>query len=233
MPVTLAAVEQAAGEVGLQLRGGFHPDAADLVPGLNEARPCVTIILLGNVGGAMWRAFRAAAEVKRVEHPLDAWSERVIGALAERFDAVALFPFGGPPYQPFIRWAQRAEPVWPSPIGPLIHARYGLWHAYRGALAFGEHLDVPARESASRPCESCADKPCLTTCPVGAFSPSGYDVSACVRHIDTTAGQDCLDAGCQARRACPVGVEYYYGSEQAGVHMQAFLTSNRGTAPPN
>ena len=226
-PPSFAQVAQAATACGLQLRGGFHPTPIDQVPDPDPGRVCATLILLGNTGGAMWPAFRAAAIASSSAHPLNTWSEQVVGALAERFGATALYPFGGPPYQPFIRWAQRAEQVWPSPIGPLIHARYGLWHAYRGALAFADELALPAQVPATRPCDSCADKPCLSTCPVGAFSTTGYDVPNCVAHIDTNAGQDCLHAGCLARRACPVGAEHYYGAEQAGFHMQAFLTSRR------
>ena len=31
-----------------------------------------------------------------------------------------------------------------SPLGILIHPDWGLWHSYRGALAFRERLDLPA-----------------------------------------------------------------------------------------
>ena len=47
----------------------------------------------------------------------------MIEALARELGGKALFPFGGPPFLPFQRWAQRAEPVHSSPIGLLIHPR--------------------------------------------------------------------------------------------------------------
>src|SRR5271166_4757675 len=84
-----------------------------------------------------------------------------------------VYLFGGPPHFPFQQWVRRAEPVHPSPLGLLIHPIYGLWHSYRGALAFPEALDVPALEVAPSPCDSCAEKPCLGACPVGAFSLDG------------------------------------------------------------
>ena len=91
-----------------------------------------------------WGAFAASPEAHDgLEHPLDRFSRRVIEALARDLGALALFPFGGPPYWPFQQWARRAEPVHPSPIGLLIHPRYGLWHSYRGALGFREALDIP------------------------------------------------------------------------------------------
>ncbi len=66
-------------------------------------------------------------------------------------------------------------------------------------------------------------RPCLNACPVGAFSVSGYDVAACASHLETDAGADCMDLGCRARRACPVGAEHAYGPEQASFGMRAFL----------
>ncbi len=216
----------AAREVGLDGRGGFYPDGEDGVPPLGDGRTVGTLILLGNAGPGMWSAFEASPEASTSDSPLDRWSRRVVGALAERLGAEPLYPFGGPPWWPFQRWARRAEPVHPSPIGPLIHPQFGLWHAYRGALAFGEAIDLPAREHAPSPCESCADRPCLHTCPVSALTAGAYDVPACVAHVDSPAGQDCL-RGCLARRACPVGRDYQYPPRQALLHMRAFVGANR------
>ncbi|GMQ77036.1 MAG: 4Fe-4S dicluster domain-containing protein [Gammaproteobacteria bacterium] len=244
-----------------------------------DGREVGTLVLVGVVGGSCWDTFQAAAESRQSPHPLDRWSRRVVTELAAELGAEALFPFGGPPYLPFLRWAQRAEAVHPSPIGPLIHPDYGLWHAYRGALAFAQSIDLPpADESRAgivpdnplhsrhpwrsdgrgrakqagivpdnplhsrhpwrsdaradqrpRPCDTCADKPCLATCPVGAFSDRGYDVPACIDHIGGERGSDCLGGGCLARRACPVGVTYQYAPAQMGFHMRAFLAANRDT----
>ena len=146
------------------------------------------------------------------------------GALSAR----ALYPFEGPPYHPFQRWALRTGGVHVSPIGPLIDPEFGLWHAYRGALAFDERLEVPDPGGRPSPCESCAEKPCLGACPAGAFTPSGegmaeYDIPACVAHISSTDGEDCLGGGCLARRACPVGRDAPYGPDQARFHMERFL----------
>lgn len=160
--------------------------------------------------------------------PLNSFSRRVVGDLAERLDATPFYPFTGPPFLPFLRWAQKAEPVWPSPIGPLIHAEYGLWHAYRGALALPTRIALPPKADAKRPCDTCVGRPCLTTCPVEAFSESGYDVPRCVAHVDSPAGSECLTGGCLARRACPVGRKFAYSAEQAEFHTGAFLQANKG-----
>ena len=155
--------------------------------------------------------------------PLDRWSRRLIESLARELGGRALFPFGGPPFLPFQRWAQRAEPVHSSPIGLLIHPYYGLWHAYRGAIGFPEELAVPEPAPVPSPCESCTGRWCLKSCPVGAFSSTGYDVAACAGHLRSAAGGDCMDFGCRARRACPVGADHAYGPEQASFLMRAFL----------
>ena len=219
----LATVEAALRTAGLTPRGGFHPVADDGVPALPDGRAAGTLVLAGNVGGSLWQAFSRGREVADEPNALDGWTGRVLGPLAVELGGHALFPFGGPPYLPFQRWARRAEPVHPSPIGPLIHPDHGLWHAYRGALAFGERLDLPPRDTRPSPCESCADKPCLSTCPVGALTTKGYDVPACATHIASAAGADCMDQSCRARRACPVGRDNAYGPEQSRFHMDAFL----------
>jgi ferredoxin len=180
----LARIDTAAAAQGLSLRGAFHPLSRDGVPAMPDGRPVATLVLLGNVGPGLWGHFAAGSELTDGgPDPLDRWSERVIGALGRALGARPLFPFGGPPYLPFIAWAKRAEPVAESPLGMLIHPEHGLWHAYRGALAFAERLELPAPDTRPRPCDSCAGKPCLTACPVGAFGAEGYDVAACVGHI--------------------------------------------------
>ncbi len=221
-------VQDAVTEAGLIVLGGFHPEPADRVPGGPK-----TVILAGNAGPDMWAAFEGAStavERREAENPLDDWTRRVLEKVAGALGAVALFPFTGPPYLPFQGWALRTGGVFRSPIGPLIHPEYGLWHAYRGVLAFEQRFEVPDPGGLSSPCESCADKPCLDACPVGAFgpredskAPAPYDIPACVTHVSSAAGGDCLGNGCLARRACPVAQDYVYGPEQARFHMERFL----------
>jgi len=212
----LEEVRAALDAEGLLLRGAFHPAPEDEAP-----QDAATLLMVGNAGPAMWRAFRARQ--KREPDPLNAWSGRVLSAIADRFGATLVFPFDGPPYAPFIAWARKAEAVSDSPIGMLIHPEFGLWHAWRGALAFRERLALPAADEAASPCESCATQSCLTTCPVDAFRRGNYDVAACADHLRTEEGADCMSEGCRARRACPAGAGYGYDPMQAHFHMRAFL----------
>ena len=211
-------IADALAEHGLLPRGAFHAGPEDGAPG-----GAGTILLVGNVGPGMWQAF--AATKPDCPNPLDSWSKSVLGEIARRFDATAHFPSDGPPYLPFQRWAMKAEPLSPSPLGILVHPDFGLWHGYRGALAFAGKLSLPQREDRPSPCEDCAGRPCLSTCPVAAFGEGGYDVPACAAHLRTSAGEDCMALGCRARRACPVGRDYVYEPAQAAFHMAAFLRS--------
>jgi hypothetical protein len=232
----MATIETALGREGLIARGGFHPEPGDSVPALDGGRQARSLVMIGNRGPDLWRAFAASPEFgtapDRLPDPLNAWSARVIGDLATEWGARALFPFGGPPHLPFVAWAKRAEPVAESVLGILIHPDYGLWHAYRGALVFAEEIALPARAERPRPCDDCTDKPCLSACPVGAFTAAGYDVAACADHLAVAAGADCMAEACRARRACPVGREYFYQPDQAQFHMVHFLEARRreGTA---
>ena len=215
------AVFSAIGRTGLVARGAFRLRADEQSGALAHIQ---TIALAGMAGRDGWNAFATSAEARAgAGHPLDRWSRRVIEALARDLGATALFPFGGPPFWPFQQWARRAEPVHPSPIGVLIHPRYGLWHSYRGALGFREALDVPELDPAPSPCDSCHERWCLNTCPVAAFSAGGYDVGACASYLEDPTGADCMRAACRARRACPVGAEHVYGAVQASFIMRAFL----------
>lgn len=212
---------------GLALRGAFHPEAGDGVPPLPDGRPAATLALIGSVGGSLWEPFRSSPESALTDSPLDTWTRRIAGELADVLGAAALFPFGGPPYFPFQRWAQRAGSVHTSPLGLLIHSDYGLWHAYRAALILPERITLPEAPVRRSPCETCTDKPCLSLCPVGAFSSAGYDVPRCVAHISRAENKTCLERACLARRACPVGRAYAYGPEQARFHMRAFRRAHQ------
>ncbi len=223
----IATLAAALGAHGLIPRGGFRPRADDGVPPLADGRPIRTLVMVGNAGPALWRAFAASPEYDSAPDPLNRWSERVLGELAAELGAEAVFPFGGPPYLPFVAWAKRAEAVAESPLGILIHPDYGLWHAYRGALAFAETVDLAPRDRRPRPCDTCAERPCLSACPVGAFTKTGYDVAACTSHISAPAGADCMERACGARRACPVGRDYTYEPAQARFHMKHFLAARR------
>ena len=199
----LASIENAIERAGLAARGALRLNDAERVGALAPFR---TLVLIGMIGARNWDAFEESPEARdAVPDPLDRWSRRSLDRLASLFGGEALYPFGGPPYWPFPSWAARAEPLWGSPLGMLIHRDYGLWHSYRGALALPEELAPPAAPAGEGPCESCSQRPCLSACPVSAFTAEGYDVARCREHLRGPLGGECLEGGCLARRRLPGG----------------------------
>lgn len=220
--LTLAAICDRLAEHGLIVRGAFHPQPADDVPGCGEGGGPATVVMVGNAGPAMWRAFAASQPDAFSHNAMNDWSAAVIAGIAAETGGRALFPFTGPPFLPFMRWAQRAESLRQSPIHILMHPEFGLWHAYRGALVYEGALAADPPAVRAHPCDTCADKPCLSTCPVDAFDDAWRDLGACYDYIDSAAGANCMSGGCRARLACPVGTEYRYEPDQMQFHMTAF-----------
>lgn len=209
---------------GLFLRGFVNFAEGEPAPALVDGRPAASVLLIGNIGSLLWPAFSRWRE-ERPDHggsdPLDTWSKSVIRTLAASAGATAWFP-SDPPWQPFQQWAMRAEGLRASPLGILIHPVYGLWHGYRGALGFAAPVADEAPPVEPHPCDSCAAKPCLTSCPAGAVRPEAFDVPSCRDHLRTPQGQaGCMRSGCLARAACPVGAAYRYNEAQLRFHMAA------------
>ena len=208
------ALHAAIAASGFTLLGAFSPQ-----PGDGLADTVRTVLLLGNAGPGMFRRF--LVERSGCSETLDDWTRRRIDALARGLDVRAVYPFDRP-YPPIQAWARRAGAGFASPLGLNIHPQYGLWHAFRAALLFDRGVPVDAQEPASHPCESCSERPCLRACPVSAFDGASYDTGRCADWISDEAGQDCMQSGCGARRACPVGRAYLYEPVQAHFHMRAF-----------
>jgi hypothetical protein len=215
--------------LGLAYRGAFHPAPEESVPTLADGTPALTIVLLGWTGSVQWPVFAASPEADDGRpDPLNRWSKRLIDGMAMELGAAAFYPFGGPPWLDFQRWALRAEPIHHSPLGLLIHPQWGLWHSYRGALGLRERLELPHWERVAHPCESCREHPCLSACPVSAFAlDHAYDVAACHNYLNEGTAE-CLTQACAARRACPVASEMRYVETQAAFHMRAFLGNRLG-----
>lgn len=206
-------IAEAAGPHGL-IPVGIAPVAPEdgLAPDLQS------VILLGPDEPAFWPIFDASPERRDGgPDPLDRWSRRVIGTLACMVGAKAVFPFGGPPWRPFVAWSLRSGEAFASPVSLLVHHRRGLFYSVRGAIAVTEALPPTP---ADHPCEGCA-RPCLTACPAGALTGAGYDVPACHTFLDSAEGAGCRNSGCAVRRACPVGQGLRLPAQSA-FHMKAF-----------
>ncbi|ABG31087.1 ferredoxin [Roseobacter denitrificans] len=214
--MTYDALQAAALTRSLTILGGFHPAADDGVPPGFQ-----TLLLLGPHEPGFWASFTQSPEWQDgAPDPMDRWSTRVIDAWAADLDALALYPFGGPPFKPFFSWALKTGRVHASPIMLLVHDSAGLFVSFRGALALRDRIDLPPNPA--NPCLGCIDQPCTTTCPVDALDGKNYDVVACKTFLEQAGGQDCMAYGCAARRVCPVSQQYPRTSAQSAYHMTTF-----------
>lgn len=217
-----AVLEKLAAELqatGLAVRGWCVDQVVHSEPQDNHDH---AIVLIGNLGGDFWQTFRQSGF--EGNHALDRWTKHVLDPVAEKLGCRALYP-SDKPYQPFQQWAKKAEGLEASPQGILMHPKFGLWQAYRAAMVFPNAGRAPSLKTIEHACNTCSDKPCLATCPVGAYSTEGYDVAACRAYVRAHPSEHCATHGCLARQACPVAPHHQYSDDQQRFHMDAFLRS--------
>ncbi|TPI49704.1 4Fe-4S dicluster domain-containing protein [Mesorhizobium sp. B2-9-1] len=220
---TVEEIAAALAANGLILRGGFRFTDGEDAPVGPSGAPAKSALLVGQAGAAPWPHFERwlGQQARDIANPLDTWSRAVIGAVAQGCGARAVSP-SDRPYLPFQQWAMRAEGLKPSPLGILMHPTYGLWHAYRGALLFEDEISLPEAHEMNHLCDACVAKPCMKSCPVGAYSVAGFAHEACLLHVRGTDGAPCRAGGCLDRNACPYGAEYRYPADVQAFHMAAF-----------
>lgn len=187
-------------------------------------------IVVGNAGSDMWEAFMKSEEfLDGEDDPMNRWVRRVISGMVEALGCHVRYP-SDEPYWPFQRIACEATQAHNSPIGLLVHPKYGLWHAYRAIIILNQDNEmygvvqelIASVQNMDHPCESCIDKPCLSSCPVVAFSGSELDTETCFKHLDSPKSPDCMSIGCGARNACPYGLPYKYAEAQIKFHMKSY-----------
>ena len=220
-----ADIAVALSAYGLIPRGGFNFAEGEDAPAGPSGQPARAVLLVGQASAAPWPHFLEwrKAQPDDLQNPLDTWARTAIAGVAEQFGARAVSP-SDRPYLPFQQWAMRAEGLKPSPLGILMHPRYGLWHAYRGALLFNAALDFPVFEEPMHLCDACIGKPCMNACPVDAYSQAGFVYEACLGHVRSAAGEVCMSHGCLDRNACPYGAAYRYPANVQAFHMRAFAS---------
>lgn len=185
-----------------------------------------TLILLGQGGTRLWEYISSTSP------PNDSRFDETSVALAATLvrdhigdvDYEIVYP--GAALLPLGRLADLAGWGRPSPLGLTINEEFGLWLAHRVALLVAAQIPATSRDDIGHPCDSCADKPCITACPVRAVdATTGFDVASCTsfRIEDDSACAHC----CLARLACPIGTEHRYSEEQMVYHYSSGLASIR------
>lgn len=206
----------------LMTRGAVAFSTEEHPPNAPSGKPARSAVLIGHGDADYWTLFQQwrSTQPEEMANPLDAWSRSILQEVASQVGARVLLP-NDRPYAPFQQWAIRAEGLRPSPVGLLIHPVYGLWHAFRGALLFDVEMEIQQPDKLNHPCDVCIGKPCVNACPVGAFASAGFAYERCLDYVRGPDGQRCRN-GCQARNACPVGVEYRYSASVQAFHQKAF-----------
>ncbi len=210
----LDKVDALAAPHGLMAMGGVHTDR-DLT--------AQTIVLVG-AAPKFWDRFKQSMEYRDgAADPIDRWSQRILPPIMQAAGGIGVvYPFGGPPYAPFIAWAKQTGEAFDSPVGMLVHTRAGLLISYRGAIIFPGRTPLPAQQ-ALNPCDNCVTRPCVNACPVDALSDTHfYDVPKCKNHIASPNGTDCMTEGCITRLACPISQAFDRPTAQNAFHMTAF-----------
>ena len=205
--------------------GSLRVAQEDRIPDIADGLPARHLLLVGNGGSSFWPVFSQSPEFQDgLADPLDRWSRRLGDALADQIGGRTIFPFEGPPHPPFLSWAARTGKVVSSRLSLFIHERFGLWHAYRFALAIPQFHEQPTvRAVFESPCLHCKDMPCLDACPVDAFANQSYRADQCMDYLLSDDMSACRKRGCAARRACPVGESFTYLQEHAKFHMEAYV----------
>ncbi|QPC88757.1 hypothetical protein GA830_15995 [Mesorhizobium sp. NBSH29] len=220
----LDAVSESLNTSGMILRGGFNFGTNEDAPAGPKGRRAASVLLVGQAGAPPWPHFQRwrAGQPIDLADPLDSFSRHVIGTVAAKVSARAVSP-SDRPFLPFQSWAMRAEGLHPSPLGILMHPKYGLWHAYRGALLFDHEIAIQTPQDVIHLCDLCVGKPCMKACPVDAHTGTGFAYHSCIDHVRGPTGAPCRDGGCLDRNACPHGTHYRYPAEVQAFHMAAFL----------
>lgn len=177
------------------------------------------LILVGNRGKIFWKALQARG--MHGAHPMDQFVTECIAAWMEGplYGHAWRQVFPGPQAVGLQRLGSLAGWHHPSPFWVGVHQDWGSWFAYRAVVLADTDLPLtPQRESPS-PCDSCADKPCITACPAGALASAqtgAWQLRTCLdyRKQENSACQD----RCLARNACPVGAAQRYDDAQIRYH---------------
>lgn len=223
----LAGIGGRLARAGFLLAGHFAPRPGDDAPAMADGAPTATLLLVGSLSDELFTPFRESPEARDdAPDPLDRYTRRVLAGIASELGLGIVFPFEGPPYFPFQRWALGTGGFSHSPMGVLAHREYGTWLGLRAALLSAQPVEATAPAASPGPCGTCLEKPCISACPASALSdappPAGYDVPRCLAHLRAAPEAVC-HTGCLARRACPFGRDHAQSAPAGAFHMAAFL----------
>jgi hypothetical protein len=92
-PTDYREVAAAVAATGMVARGGFATDPADQLA-MPDGSAVRSVVVIGNIGGAMWPRFRAERPLGRATgpNPLDTWTRATLRPIAAQFGAAFVHP---------------------------------------------------------------------------------------------------------------------------------------------
>lgn len=189
-----------------------------------EPERYANLVLMANGGARFWNALNDFGI--QTDDPVDYFSHTLAQRFVDEFlgspEARHIYPSSYP--VPLQKLGVLAGWSHASVLGLSIHPRFGTWFAYRAAFLCAAELPPTTVAASVSPCASCAEKPCITACPVNAVREHAMlDLDACIG-FRTRPESDCARR-CLAREACPVGQEHRYSEEQISYHGGRSLRS--------
>ncbi|HXK56926.1 MAG: hypothetical protein KDI74_16530 [Gammaproteobacteria bacterium] len=184
------------------------------------------LVVIGHGGRRMWETLQASgmSSADPVDHYAVSLTQQFIRNCLDDPPILWLYPDShyAAPLQKLGEFAGWSSP---SPLGSGISPDFGLWFAYRVVLLIDADLPLSSGAPALSPCANCVEKPCISTCPVGAVRMESFKLETCARHR-LAYRSSCADR-CLARLACPVHPEHRYTPDQIRYHYLHSLTTLR------
>ena len=218
--------------VGLSVMGVMSPDQLPEHPQDHvrshhpQAMQAKQWWVIGHHGDRLWRRLTRAYGVACMEdvvdltHPMDMWVHRFLTQQIQcrSWPATLWVPDEAGEMgiaAPLQSIGQTLGWTHQTPFQLGIDGRWGTWFAYRAVICADIWAPLSAPMDRPSPCDACLTRPCETACPAGACTPQ-WDGNQCQSHRLSAVSSCRTD--CLARRACPVGSEYAYSSEQMRDH---------------
>ena len=238
----LTAIRNASAPLGLNLVAAIPAERYDLSAPPTMRASAISpharsIVVIGNGGGAFWRAFTAHAAQnagwRDRENPLDDFTREVVerdivsATRSAGVQCTPVYPFmSGSATLNFMELARMSGLAGPSILGVVVHPEYGPWIAFRVALLLDADLDEPGAALNFDPCPACTVRSCISACPVGAVSfPAGWDIPKCLTHR-VEVEPDCAPR-CHARAGCVLGPQHRYPDDELAYHQMRSLRAMR------
>src|SRR5216683_1056801 len=153
----LDIIRNASAPYGLNLVAAIPADRYDLSASPMMRASAIfpdarSIVVIGNGGGAFWRAFTAHAMQhpgwRERDNPLDDFTREVVerdivsAARSAGVQCTPVYPFmSGSATLNFMELARMSGLAGPSILGVVVHPEYGPWIAFRVALLLDAELD--------------------------------------------------------------------------------------------